>query len=184
MKDKCKIDNSVILTQPSIDDRDKFLEQVEKSRDIHYPWVSPPSNENKFNEYIDKLHSENQYGFFLKLKTNYKLIGVININEIVRGCFQSGYLGFYVFNNYQGQGLMSEGMHAAIQHAFSELNLHRLEANIQPGNKPSISLVKRVGFKHEGFSKRYLFINDDWRDHERFALTKENFLMNYPGADK
>lgn len=184
MKDKYKIGSRVVLTPPSIEDRDEFLEQVEKSRDIHFPWVTPPANPKQFNEYIDKIHRENQHGFCLKLNTTHKIIGVINISEVVQGCFQSGYLGFYIFYDYQGQGLMSEGLHKALKHAFSKLNLHRLEANIQPDNKPSISLVKRAGFKHEGFSKHYLFINNAWRDHERFALTKEDFSIDYTETDK
>jgi ribosomal-protein-alanine N-acetyltransferase len=54
--------------------------------------------------------------------------------------------------------------------AFSELGLHRLEANIQPENKPSKALVQRVGFRYEGFSPQYLRIGREWKDHERWAI--------------
>jgi hypothetical protein len=53
---------------------------------------------------------------------------------------------------------------------------YRIEANIQPGNKASISLVKRLGFTQEGFSEKYLQINGEWRDHQRWALTVENWV--------
>ena len=65
---------------------------------------------------------------------------------------------------------MTEALAAAAAFAFGELGLHRLEANIQPGNAASLALVKRVGFHKEGFSPRYLRIDGDWRDHERWAL--------------
>ena len=168
MNKKFLIDKSLDLVIPSTKDKDQFLEQVKKSQELHSPWVSPPANEKQFNEYINNTHKENQCGFLLKY--NGKIIGAININEIVRGCFQSAYLVFHLFNGYQRKGRMSAGLNKAVQYAFSELGLHRLEANIQPNNKPSISLIKRAGFRHEGFSINYLFINNAWQDHERVAL--------------
>jgi [ribosomal protein S5]-alanine N-acetyltransferase len=71
---------------------------------------------------------------------------------------------------------MTEALRAAVSHAFGDLGLHRLEANIQPGNVASIALVRRLGFQKEGFSPRYLRINGQWRDHERWAL-----LADTPG---
>ena len=71
---------------------------------------------------------------------------------------------------------MSAGLKLVLKKAFEELDLHRLEANIQPDNFRSINLVKNNGFKKEGFSPRYLKINGEWRDHERWAITHEDFL--------
>ena len=71
---------------------------------------------------------------------------------------------------------MTEGVALVLNHAFNSLKLHRIEANIQPSNTASINLVKRLGFANEGFSRQYLKINGQWRDHERWALTVENWL--------
>ena len=65
---------------------------------------------------------------------------------------------------------MTEAVRLTIAHAFAEIGLHRLEANIQPANRRSIALAKRVGFRKEGFSPRYLKIGGSWCDHERWAL--------------
>ena len=69
---------------------------------------------------------------------------------------------------------MSQGLKLVIQKTFLELNLHRLEANIQPGNNHSIHLVKSNQFRKEGFLPNYLFIDGKWRDHERWALSIED----------
>jgi ribosomal-protein-alanine N-acetyltransferase len=68
---------------------------------------------------------------------------------------------------------MTEGMRLVIGRAFGTLRLHRLEANIQPANAASIALVRRLGFRKEGLSRRYLKIGGRWRDHERWAILAE-----------
>ena len=70
---------------------------------------------------------------------------------------------------------MEAGLRAMLREAFGRLGLHRLEANIQPDNARSIALVGRLGFRLEGLSPGYLKIRGDWRDHERWALTREEY---------
>jgi ribosomal-protein-alanine N-acetyltransferase len=103
------------------------------------------------------------------------IAGVININNVIRGAFQSASLGYYAFSPFAGQGLMEQGMLLVLKHAFGKLNLHRLEANIQPANRASIALVQKCGFVREGFSRRLLKVRGRWRDHERWALLSEDF---------
>ena len=106
-----------------------------------------------------------------------ELAGAININEIVRGSFRSGYLGYYAFVPHNGRSYMTTGLRAAVSRAFRQLPSYRLEANIQPDNEASRRLVKRLGFKLEGFSPRYLKIAGRWRDHERWAVTVEIWIV-------
>jgi ribosomal-protein-alanine N-acetyltransferase len=175
---KILLNPALELSLPTIQDCPEFLEQVKRSRDFHASWVALPADEKQYREYLYKAEQDNQCALFLRLKSTHQMIGVFNISEIVRGCFQSAYLGFYVFDGYQRQGFMTRGLLQLLEFAFTILNLHRLEANIQPSNLASIALVKKAGFKHEGYSERYLFIDGVWRDHERFAITKESFYSN------
>jgi ribosomal-protein-alanine N-acetyltransferase len=103
------------------------------------------------------------------------IVGFINISEIVRGVFQSAFLGYGGVAEHTGQGYMREGLELVLARAFTELGLHRLEANIQPGNTASIALVQRCGFVREGFSERYLKVGGRWRDHERWAIRVEQW---------
>ena len=94
----------------------------------------------------------------------------MNINEVVRGIFQSGYLGYWIGAPFARQGYVREGLALVVGHAFEELLLHRLEANIMPENAASLALVRGLGFRREGLSPRYLKIAGEWRDHERWSI--------------
>ena len=103
------------------------------------------------------------------------LVGFLNISSIVRGPFQSAFLGYGAFDGEAGRGYMTEALELTLAHAFGPLKLHRLEANIQPGNARSIALAARCGFVREGFSERYLKVGGRWRDHERWAIRAEQW---------
>ena len=154
-------------------DAERFLDAVARSKSIHQPWLAPPRDAQAFGAYLERIRSDDCYGFLVCLETDDCLVGTVNLNEVVRGCFQSAYLAYYVFHPYERKGLMTEGLKLVLQYAFTSLGLHRLEANIQPENSASIALAKRCGFEKEGYSKRYLKIGDRWRDHERWAILKE-----------
>ena len=102
----------------------------------------------------------------------------MNVSEIVRGWLQSAYLGYYAFVPHDGRGYMTAGVTAVVSFCFDTHGLHRLEANIQPGNARSIALANRLGFRKEGYSARYLNIGGQWRDHERWAITREEWTRH------
>ena len=160
----------VEICHPTLADADEFLNLMRESENLHYPWVAPPTTPEAFEHYINRISTPDHEGFVVRKPDGGPIVGVININNIVRGALQSGFLGYYVGNPYAGKGHMSEGMELVIDYAFNELMLHRLEANIQPENERSLSLVKRCGFHREGFSPKYLRIDERWRDHERWAI--------------
>lgn len=103
------------------------------------------------------------------------LLGQIGISNIVRGAFHSAYVGYWIGAEHARLGYMTEGLRAAVRHAFEGLDLHRVEANLIPENTASKRLAQRCGFRLEGFSPRYLRIAGRWSDHERWALTREDW---------
>jgi [ribosomal protein S5]-alanine N-acetyltransferase len=155
-------------------DREPFLALARESRELHRPWTYPPERSDQF----DDLYARSRRDDFACLlacpvEEPRAIVGVFTISQIVRGAFQSAYLGYYANQHHAGRGLMREAMEQVLDHAFGPLALHRLEANIQPGNQPSIALARGAGFRLEGFSPRYLLIGGQWRDHERFAITAD-----------
>ena len=106
-----------------------------------------------------------------------QIVGSVNLSQIVRGTFQSAYMGYQVFQPFARQRYMTDAMKLVLLVTFARLRLHRVEANIQPTNTASIALVKRAGFVKEGYSPRYLKIGGRWRDHERWAIAAERWAQ-------
>ena len=165
----------VELRKPSARDEARFLEAARRSRAFLRRWAPPPGTPKAYRAYLRRLRRPTHEGRFVVVKVSRELVGVINVSEIVRGAFQSAYLGYYAFVPHAGRGYMTEGLGLALRWAFGELRLHRVEANIQPGNTASRTLVRRLGFQREGFSRRYLKVTGRWRDHERWALLAEDW---------
>lgn len=151
-------------------DEAAFTTAARASVALHRPWVQPPCHPDAFARYLARFDGMAHHGFVVE--AGGQLAGAINLTNIVMGAFCSGYLGYYAFAGFEGRGLMTQGLQAVVRHAFSSLRLHRVEANIQPGNLASIALARRCGFQLEGHSPRYLKIGGRWRDHERWARVK------------
>lgn len=165
----------VVLTRPRVSDAREFLAAVAASRALHEPWVEPPSTTVAYRRFVTRARAQDHATFFARARADDRLVGVVNVANIVEGSFRSAHLGYYGFTGATGSGRMTEALHLVVDHAFTRMGLHRLEANVQPGNARSRALVARLGFRLEGFSPRYLEIGGAWRDHERFAITAEEW---------
>jgi len=155
-------------------DRDEFLRLAAESRGLHRPWTYPPERPEQFDELYARSRRDDCVCLLACLRDGGHIAGVLIISQIVRGAFQSAYLGYYAHERHAGRGYMREAMVQTVAHAFGPLALHRLEANIQPANAASIALARSAGFRLEGFSPRYLLIGGQWRDHERYAITADD----------
>ncbi|AXG81197.1 GNAT family N-acetyltransferase [Streptomyces paludis] len=154
------------------DDAEEFAALARASRRLHRPWLFPPEDTGAYAVYAGRIVEDPaKEGYLVRARDDGRLAGFININNIVRGGFQCGALGYGAFAHAAGRGLMTEALGLVLRHAFGPLGLHRLEANIQPANAASLALVRRAGFRSEGFSPDFLFIDGAWRDHERWAIT-------------
>jgi ribosomal-protein-alanine N-acetyltransferase len=160
----------LVLRTPERSDEDEFLTGMQASRRLHQPWLYPPLTRESYRAYLERIADDRHEGFLACRGEDSAMVGWLNVSEIVRGPFQSAYLGYGAVVPFHGHGYMSDALKLLIRHAFTTMRLHRLEANIQPSNHSSIALVKRCGFEREGYSPRYLKIGGRWRDHERWAI--------------
>ncbi len=151
-------------------DATQFALAASRSKSLHKRWVHPPTEPRAAAELASRRQGPTDFGYLIHEYDTGAIAGYIEVTNIIRGPFQSAYLGFYMFKGYERRGYMKWALGVIIKRAWKELKLHRLEANIQPENAASIGLVKGLGFSKEGYSPAYLKIGGRWRDHERWAI--------------
>jgi ribosomal-protein-alanine N-acetyltransferase len=171
----------VFLRAPSAADRDEFISLMRASRSFHRPWATAPTDDERFSAYLTDSRRADFEAMLLCRSEDLAILGFFNLSQIVRRTLQSAYLGYAVGKPFAAHGYMREGIELVLRHAFVELRLHRIEANIQPGNHASIALARGAGFHREGFSPRYLKIGGRWRDHERWAILADDWRARLDG---
>ncbi|MCC6676456.1 MAG: GNAT family N-acetyltransferase [Phycisphaerales bacterium] len=176
----------MFLRRPAKTDLAEFQALRLASRAFLTPWEStqPGGIDNFSPAYFERVlstQSESNHRFLVCDASTGAIIGALSLGNIVRGAFQSCYAGYWIGSEFAGKGLMTEALTLALAHAFQDLDLHRVEANIVPENVASKALVRKLGFRHEGVAKRYLCINGRWRDHEHWAMTLEDWRRLRPG---
>jgi [ribosomal protein S5]-alanine N-acetyltransferase len=174
----------VYLRQPTAADAKEVTVTVRASRDLHRPWVYPTETKTAFDGYIRRTKERDYVGLLICRNSDDRIIGTANLSQIFRGNLQGAYLGFWASAEFAGQGYMTEGLQLVLCYAFKRLRLHRLEANVQPENQKSKALIKRSGFRYEGFSPRYLKVGGKWRDHERWAILAGEVRGERPALSK
>lgn len=164
---------AVALSRVTRGDADALIQAHLDSRAIHHPWVYPFTDQGGFDSWFGRTLTGPMVALVARETATGAIAGVITLGEITGGLFQNAYLGYY--GTAATAGLMTTAVSQACRIAFEEFGLHRLEANIQPGNVASIALARRIGFRFEGVSPRYLRIGGTWRDHERWAMLADEF---------
>lgn len=165
----------VYLRSPTRSDESEFVTVMRASRSFHRPWATAPTDSERFAAYLADSRRTDFEALLVCRAEDEAILGFFNLSHVTRGLLQSAYLGYAVAKSYAGYGYMREGLELVLRHAFVTLRLHRIEANIQPGNKASIALARGAGFRREGFSPRYLKIGGRWRDHERWAILADEW---------
>ncbi len=106
---------------------------------------------------------------FLVRRSDQNLLGAITLDNIRRGPSQAGTLGYWIGETHARKGFMREAITAVVHHAFTALDLSRVEAACLPENEASRGVLEKSGFKYEGVAQSYLQINGRWRNHVLYA---------------
>lgn len=168
----------IFLRPPVLADQKEYMAQLQQSLRVSRWLGNPFTGKRRFADYVKPSKDGGYFRFFIFRNEDGRLVGSIGLFMIERKALQSGTTGYLVGAPYVRRGYATEALQLILRFAFRRLKLHRIEANIQPGNVASIALVKRAGFKREGYSPRYVKIRGRWRDHERWAILVENWRKN------
>ena len=109
----------------------------------------------------------------LVLIHDYEMVGQLNVSQITYGSLSSATLGYWVVESVAGRGIAPVAVAMATDYLFFEKGLHRMEVCIRPENTSSLRVVEKLGFRYEGFRRRYIHIDGKWADHFCFALVVE-----------
>ena len=153
----------------------EWLTQWEPMRLTHHP--DPETNREVFAARCGARERERlagtQYAFGIFVDGAFA--GEINLNNVVRGAFQSATIGYWIDKSRAGRSLMSEAVVVLAQYAFEEMRLHRLEICIIPRNVNSRRVMEKLDIRTEGVAERFLEINGVWEDHIRYGITYEEW---------
>lgn len=163
------------------EDRAAFIVYHEKSREHLRPW-SPRMPDGVtldqfFTQQLERSQRGLKDGTVLRLGAfmlaGNALIGMFNLNNIVRGVFECADAGWQVGVEHTGHYLATEGVWALLDVAFAPpplgLGLHRVQANVIPQNTASLRVAEKCGFRREGLAEKMLRINGAWQDHVMHA---------------
>ena len=165
----------VFLRQPTAEDFAEYVRLAKQSEKFHRGLMKMAKTREEFDAFLRRSEQETNECFLICRNEDRAIAGMINLSQIFRGSFQNAYLGYGLGVKFTGQGLITEAIKLILKYAFTDLRLHRVEANVQPHNTTSIAVLQKTNFTKEGFSRKYLKVGGRWRDHERWAIIAEDY---------
>lgn len=148
------------------------------------PWEAtlPPESAGvedipTFSMMVRRLRREARQGRTLPFALTYqgRLAGQVTVGGISWGSLRAAYIGYWIDREVAGRGIMPTAVALALDHSFDVLRLHRVEINIRPENVASLRVVEKLGLRLEGSRREYLHIDGAWRDHDVYAVYRDDF---------
>ncbi|MCA8868907.1 MAG: GNAT family N-acetyltransferase [Rhodobacteraceae bacterium] len=165
------------LRLPKSSDHLAWAQQRQASADFLKPWepvwskdhLSRKAFSNRVLAAVRSVDSGLGLPLFLIRREDNLLLGALTLDNIQRGPSQSGTIGYWIAQEFARQGYMREAVTAVVHHAFTQLDLSRIQAGCLPENKASRGVLEKTGFKYEGVAQSYLQIGGRWRTHVLYA---------------
>jgi ribosomal-protein-alanine N-acetyltransferase len=180
----------VYLRHPVSQDYAAWAELRAMSRHHLTPWEPKWSRDEltrscfrrRLRQFYREQRDDQGYAYLIFQETGGALIGGLSISNVRRGVAQAASVGYWIGLPFAGQGLMTDAAGAAVRFVFDRLGLNRLEAACLPSNVASARVLEKTGFVKEGRARRYLKINDQWQDHDLYAILRDDVTSAAAGS--
>ncbi len=174
----------VYLRNPRASDQPAWTELRGASRAFLEAWepkwpadaLSRAAFRRRLRRQARETRENTGYSFFIFRRSDDALVGGVTLNNLQRGISMSCSLGYWIGTPHARQGLMTEALTSLLPFVFETLGLHRLEAACLPDNVASHGLLRKLGFREEGYARGYLRINGQWQDHLLFAMLSGDYF--------
>jgi len=177
------------IRPPAVADRDALASLRERSREQWTPWEPRGATQSPESgrAWSDRMVAAPDGRDFVRLAVvrhaDAAIVGMVTLGQIVLGPMRSAAASWWIGTGHEGRGLGREAVGLLLDHAFHDLGLNRVEANVRTGNDRSRRLAAALGFRHEGLSPDFLEIDGAFRDHDRFAILRREWLARgAPGS--
>lgn len=155
-----------------VKNRDFFQQFTERRDDTFYTYEGQLG---RIQSALRMQQEDRGYLFFIFLRSTGQLIGEVILSEVVRYNLQSCWIGYFLDKDFNGKGYMTEAVQLVVSYAFTELELHRIEAGVMPHNTGSMKVLLKAGFTKEGIARKNVNINGHWEDHQTLAIIKDDW---------
>ncbi|HYI43969.1 MAG TPA: GNAT family N-acetyltransferase [Actinomycetota bacterium] len=163
-------------------DANSILTMRVENRDFFWPWEPQGSHQLYTLDGVKRdlaqreidWGEDRRYSFVIEAPDG-RVAGGIILANVARGAFQNANVGYYVGEEFNGRGFATEALKQVVRFAFEQARLHRVEAGIMDHNERSKRVVTKAGFRREGTALHYLQIEGRWRDHNIYAITREDW---------
>ena len=172
---------SVYIRLLQLSDEDALVDLRRRNREFLEPWeperskryAEPETQRAQLGRTVTDAEQDRAYSFGI-FTLDDELVGTLNLSNVVRGAWQNATIGYFVDEAHNGRGFATEAIRLAVQLAFTELKLHRVQAAVMPRNPGSLRALEKAGFRHEGKALRYLKIAGAWEDHLILSVTADD----------
>jgi ribosomal-protein-alanine N-acetyltransferase len=174
---------NLVVREFKIEDAEALLQINIENKDYFEKWmpIIPADSFYTLDGQIEKIKSihersakDEYYSFGIFLESSNTLIGNVSFTFVHRGPHQTCMIGYGLDHRYSGKGYATKAVVLALDIAFNKLNFHRVVAEAQPENIGSIRVLEKAGFKREGYARKNLKVNGQWRDHICMAILYED----------
>ena len=178
------IDTNRIRLRPVTEDDVDALYRIFSHPEVMRYWGAPPLADRDaalqlVNEIHDGFRRQAALKWGIARRTDDQIIGTTTLFNLSFDNHRCE-LGYGLDRAEWGKGYMQEALRALLDYAFNVLDLHRLEADVDPRNENSIRIVEKLGFQREGYLRERWQVNGEIQDALFFGLLRPEWQKLQP----